>query len=68
MPIMNGWHVFDKLKSNNEWRNIPVIFISSVAYDKDIMRALESGDSYIEKPFTTDILMDKIKKITNKKR
>ena len=27
MPDMDGWEVFDKLKANQKYKNIPVIFL-----------------------------------------
>ena len=29
MPDMNGWEVFDKLKANPSWKNIPVVFLKT---------------------------------------
>ena len=63
MPEMTGWEVFDKIKENKEWTDIPIIIISSVNDDKNITNAYKNGDDYIKKPFTFDILMDKIEKI-----
>ncbi len=31
LPDINGWEIFKKLKSNPEWKKIPIIFISSVS-------------------------------------
>ena len=63
MPNMNGWDIHKKLKSKSEWKDIPIIFISSVVDDKSIRKAKEIGDDFIEKPFTPDILLDKIENI-----
>ena len=29
MPDMDGWEVFDKLKANQSWKNIPIIFLTA---------------------------------------
>ena len=28
MPEMSGWQVFDKIKSNPDWKNIPIVFLT----------------------------------------
>ena len=63
MPDMNGWEIFKRLKSKPEWKNIPIIFISSVVDDTSKRAASLAGDDYLEKPFTFDDLNQKIKKV-----
>ena len=29
MPEMTGWELYDKIKENDEWRNIPIIFLTA---------------------------------------
>jgi DNA-binding response OmpR family regulator len=60
MPDINGWEIFNKLKSRIEWKNIPVIFISSVADDTSKVTAYNIGDDFIEKPFEAELLKRKI--------
>ena len=62
MPDMNGWDIHGKLKSKIEWRNIPIIFISSVVDDKSIRKANVIGDDFIEKPFENNKLLLRIDK------
>jgi len=61
MPDMNGWEIFKKLKSKPEWKDIPIIFISSVADDTSKITANTIADDFIEKPFEAEILQRKIK-------
>ncbi len=61
MPDMNGWEIFKKLKSKPEWKNIPIIFISSVADDTSKITANTIADDFIEKPFEAELLQRKIK-------
>lgn len=52
MPILNGFHVLDQLKRNDQTMTIPVIMISSLESEKQRIRALEAGAiEYFEKPF-----------------
>jgi two-component system sensor histidine kinase/response regulator len=62
MPGMDGCEVCRQLKSNPDWKDIPVIFLSA-ADDKDlIVRALDSGGvDYITKPFNQAELISRVR-------
>lgn len=66
MPDINGWDIHKKLKSTNKWSKIPVIFISSVSDDTSKITANLIGDDFIEKPFDSNDLNQKIENIFNK--
>lgn len=52
MPEMDGYQVCQALKADENFRNIPVIFISALNDVFDKVRAFESGAiDYITKPF-----------------
>ena len=52
MPEMNGYEVCERLKSNRELANIPVIFLSALNETADKVKAFRSGAvDYISKPF-----------------
>jgi len=52
MPDMDGYEVCEKLKSNPQTQNIPVIFISALSQTFDKVKAFEIGGiDYITKPF-----------------
>jgi DNA-binding response OmpR family regulator len=63
MPDINGWDIHKKLKSTNKWSKIPVIFISSVSDDTSKITANLIGDDFIRKPFDSNDLNQKIKKV-----
>ena len=53
MPVMNGFQVLRKLKSQEETKNIPVIMLTSKMQEKDIVFGLEAGAAdYVTKPFS----------------
>ncbi len=53
MPVMNGFQVLRKLKSQEETKNIPVIMLTSKVLEKDVVFGLEAGaEDYITKPFS----------------
>jgi two-component system, sensor histidine kinase and response regulator len=52
MPEMNGYEVCERLKSNVEVSDIPVIFLSALNDTQDKVKAFRSGAvDYISKPF-----------------
>jgi two-component system, sensor histidine kinase and response regulator len=52
MPEMNGYEVCERLKSNPELSDIPVIFLSALNETEDKVQAFRSGAvDYISKPF-----------------
>ena len=53
MPVMNGFQVLRKLKSQEETKDIPVIMLTSKVQEKDVVFGLEGGaEDYITKPFS----------------
>lgn len=64
MPIKDGLTILKEIKNNFETQNIPVIMLTTNAEEETILKALESGaNEYITKPFSTAVLLAKIKKI-----
>jgi CheY-like chemotaxis protein len=66
MPNMTGWEMFDRLKENDSWRHIPVIFLTA----RTDYIAKNAGnflaDDYIEKPFEMKDLFKRVNKILKK--
>ncbi len=62
MPGMNGYEVCHKLKANERFRDIPVLFISALdeAIDKD-KAFQEGGLDYITKPFHLEEVLARVK-------
>jgi CheY-like chemotaxis protein len=62
MPDMSGWEVFNKLKKSEAGAR--VIFVSVVEITPERKQSLmkEGLIDYINKPFTKDDLMEKVKK------
>ena len=67
MPGMNGLEVLERIKSNPEFKSIPVIMLTGRSEGGDIARAQECGvDDYIVKPFNRNLLLETIKKVMEK--
>lgn len=67
MPIYSGWDVYEKLKFNFEWKNIPIIFLTARGTETAKEMVLERSCIYIRKPFDVDDLKKKIKEVLEKK-
>ncbi len=53
MPVMDGFQVLRKLKSQEETKNIPVIMLTAKSQEKDTVTGLEAGAAdYVTKPFS----------------
>jgi signal transduction histidine kinase len=62
MPEMNGYEAIEKLKSNDKYRETPVIFLTSMSEAKSEMEGLQLGAvDYIRKPFAALLLLQRIK-------
>ncbi|WP_320006357.1 diguanylate cyclase [Maridesulfovibrio sp.] len=62
MPEMDGYEVLRKIKSNDETKSIPVIFITALDSEHDEARGLEMGAvDYIRKPFHPPIVKARVK-------
>ncbi len=64
MPGMNGFEFCEKVKSDGEFKDIPVIAISVMAEYPNRENLLELGAcDYVQKPFKTSVLIEKIENI-----
>jgi two-component system, OmpR family, response regulator VicR len=68
MPGMDGWEVYQQIKSNEKTRQIPVIIITAKAQDIDKVLGLHIAkvDDYICKPFRPQELLDSVERILSK--
>jgi two-component system response regulator VicR len=65
MPDMDGWDVYQQLKSGEDTRDIPVIIITAKAQSIDRVLGLHIAkvDDYISKPFRPQELLDSIEHV-----
>ncbi len=58
MPTMDGYALYEAVHARPEWTSIPVIFLTSKAEKKDLLKGKDIGvDGYITKPFDPDELL-----------
>jgi two-component system chemotaxis response regulator CheY len=64
MPIMDGGEMIGRLREKEETRDIPVIIITSECDRNRVDPLLQSGTTYVKKPFTPEMLREVIVKVT----
>ena len=69
MPDMDGWEVYQQMKSDEMMRDIPVIVVTAKAQsiDKALGLHIAKVDDYIAKPFSPQELMDSVEKVLARK-
>jgi DNA-binding response OmpR family regulator len=66
MPELNGFNVCQMIKNENNFKDIPIIFITSSISDEDIHQAFSSGGvDYIKKPINMMELKQRVKNHLN---
>jgi len=65
MPDMDGWELYQQLKSIEIVKEIPVIIITAKAQpiDKILGIRIAKVDDYLTKPFKPQVLLDTIEKL-----
>jgi len=62
MPVMNGYEAARKLKSIEEFREIPVIFLTGIHDVQNEIEGFNIGAAdYIHKPFNNSLLLQRIR-------
>lgn len=62
MPVMDGHETCRQLKSNEQTKDIPVIFLSAKTETEDIVKGFELGAvDYVTKPFIGSELLARVK-------
>lgn len=65
MPDVDGWDIYQQMKSRLETRDIPVIIITAKAQaiDKVLGLQIAKANDYICKPFRPQELLDSVDKV-----
>lgn len=65
LPVLDGWEVARRLKSDGDTRDIPIIALTAHAMVGDRDRAIDAGcDDYDTKPVEFQRLLEKISALT----
>jgi two-component system chemotaxis response regulator CheY len=61
MPKMDGLQLLSRLKADPDYREVPVVMITTEGSQAKVMEAVTLGASgYIRKPFTADQIKEKL--------
>lgn len=64
MPEMDGLSFVTALRGMDEYKNLPILMVTTRSVKDDIVEALKAGvNNYIVKPFTPDTLKEKIEQV-----
>lgn len=67
MPNMTGLELLKAVRSDEDLKPTPFLMVTAEALQDNVIAAVKAGVSnYIVKPFTAEVLNDKIKKILEK--
>ena len=69
MPEMNGFEVCKKLKTDEKYKDIPVVMLTARSSPEDVKFAKEMGsDAYFVKPFELDMLLYELNALLRAKK
>lgn len=61
MPDLDGFQVCTRLKENEQFKNIPIIFLTILENEHDMVKGLELGAvDYVTKPFESKVLKARV--------
>lgn len=61
MPIMDGLQFVQAARARPEWAEMRIVMVTAETEMSQIVRALDAGaDEYVMKPFTADVLREKL--------
>src|SRR5579872_907165 len=61
MPNMDGLQLLGELKAHPEWKNVPVVMITTEGSQAKVLEAVQLGAvGYVRKPFTAEQIKEKL--------
>jgi two-component system chemotaxis response regulator CheY len=64
MPVMTGIDLLRAIRADDKLKAIPVLMVTAEAQKENLIEAIKAGVSnYIVKPFTAEVLQEKMNKI-----
>jgi PAS domain S-box-containing protein len=69
MPEIDGYEICKQIKENEKFESIPIVFLTALVKDKDVIKGLEYGAvDFITKPFNEEILLLRVQSVLNQSR
>jgi two-component system chemotaxis response regulator CheY len=67
MPNMDGLELLKKIRSDDQLKSLPVLMVTAEAEKDKVITAIQAGvNNYIVKPFTAEVLKEKMDRIFEK--
>jgi two-component system chemotaxis response regulator CheY len=67
MPNMNGLELVKKIRAQDKYKAMPIIMVTTEGGKKEVIIALKAGvNNYIVKPFTPQVLKEKLEGVLDK--
>jgi two-component system chemotaxis response regulator CheY len=64
MPVMDGLGLLRKVRETPAFKDLPILMVTAEAEKEKVVTAIQAGvNNYIVKPFTADVLKEKMDKI-----
>lgn len=64
MPVMNGLELVGEVRKIDKYKKLPILMITTRGMKEDVIQAVHAGvNNYVVKPFTPEILEEKIGKV-----
>lgn len=64
MPEMNGLELVKKVRADDRFKEIPIIMVTTEGGKAEVITALKAGvNNYIVKPFTPQVLKEKLEAV-----
>lgn len=61
MPGMNGYNFVVEVRKNSDYDSMRLMMVTTETETSQVIRALEAGaNEYVMKPFTKDVIIDKL--------
>jgi two-component system chemotaxis response regulator CheY len=61
MPNMDGLQFLTEIRANDEWKNLPVLMITTEGSQAKVLEAAHLGATgYVRKPFTAEQIKEKL--------
>jgi len=66
MPNVDGYQLITSIRGNDEFKDLPIIVLSSLGSNEDIQKGIECGaNSYLIKPFDPKRVLYEVSKYLN---
>lgn len=66
MPNIDGFELIKTIRSNEDYKELPIIILSSLSANEDIEKGIQCGaDAYLLKPFDSKRVLYEVSKFLN---